>query len=51
MAKKLTTTQRGGTTPRAEANYSKRDRTVKEHLDYCVEVLSHHGYLVEEPKT
>ena len=34
-----------------EANYSKRDRTVKEHLDYCVEVLNHHGYLVEEPKT
>ena len=35
----------------AEANQSKGDRTVKEHLDYCVEVLSHHGYLVEEPKT
>ena len=35
----------------AEANQAKGDRTVKEHLDYCVEVLSHHGYLVEEPKT
>ena len=35
----------------AEANFSKRDRTVKEHLDYCVEVLNHHGYSVEEPKT
>lgn len=34
-----------------EANESKGSRTVKEHLDYCVEVLSHHGYLVEEPKT
>jgi 5-methylcytosine-specific restriction endonuclease McrA len=31
-----------------EANESKSSRTVKEHLDYCAEVLTNHGYSVEE---
>jgi len=30
-----------------EANESKSSRTVKEHLDYCVEVLVNHGYSVK----
>lgn len=34
----------------AEANQSKGDRTVKEHLQYCKEVLCNFGYQIKEPK-
>lgn len=35
----------------AEANQSKGDRTVREHLQYCKEVLLNFGYQIEGPKT
>ena len=32
-----------------EANLAKRDKTVKEHIQYCKEVLINHNYKVKEP--